>query len=38
MVDTLKEIEYANPLVMPMLFKYKQKVKEETEEAENEVS
>lgn len=31
-VDTLKDIEYANPNTMPMLFVYKNKVKEEAEE------
>ena len=36
-VDTLKEIEYANPSVLPLLYKYKYKIKEEAEDTANEI-
>lgn len=38
MSETLKELEYATPSSIPILFQYKERVKEEMEEEENEVS
>lgn len=37
-VETLKELEYATPTTIPILYKYKEKVKEEMDDEENEVS
>eukprot|EP00347_Sterkiella_histriomuscorum_P004349 403360787 len=37
-VDTLKELEYAAPQSLPVLYSYKERVKEEMDEEENEVS
>ncbi|CDW80609.1 UNKNOWN [Stylonychia lemnae] len=37
-VETLKELEYATPQTIPVLYKYKEKVKEEMDDEENEVS
>ena len=38
MVETLREIEYANPQTLPLLYQYKYKIKEEDEEQANEVT
>ena len=34
----IKELEYANPQVIPMLYKYKERVKEEMDEDESEIA
>lgn len=37
-MDTVKELDYANASTIPILFRYKEKVREEMDDEENEVS